>query len=70
MTKLCSKSDEDKEENIKLLHDEMDYRNIARYVACDCDYTGWVGCVFSTEEEEETDTMKIMFLHHNGPSPS
>jgi hypothetical protein len=67
-TKICSKSDKYKEENINLLHDELDYGNIARYVACDYECTWWVGCVFSTEEE--TDTMKIMFQHHNGPSPS
>jgi hypothetical protein len=47
----------------------MDYGNIARYVACDYDCAWWVGCVSSTEEEE-TDTMKTIFLHHNGPSPS
>jgi hypothetical protein len=51
-TDTCSKSDKYKEENITLLHDEMDYGNIARFVGCDYDCTCWVGCVFSTEEEE------------------
>jgi hypothetical protein len=48
------------------LHD-MDYEESTDSVVCNCDHKEWFECGLITEE---TDTVKIMFLHPNGPSPS
>jgi hypothetical protein len=42
----------------------MDYENITVFIA-DYDCKWWVWSVLCTEEE--TDRLKIMFLHPNGP---
>jgi hypothetical protein len=58
-TKIYSKSDKYKEENITSVLDEMDDKNITGFAACDYDCKWWVGYVLSTEEEK--DTVKTMF---------
>ena len=66
ITKVYSNSEMYQEENISL-NDELDYTNIAGFVACNDDNKWWIGCVLSVEE---TDRVKIMLLHPSGPSPS
>lgn len=44
----------------------MFYWSITGFVACGCDCKWWDGCGLSTEEE--SGTVKIIFLHPNGLS--
>jgi hypothetical protein len=56
------------EESVTLENDEEDYKNISGFVACNYDCKWWIWCVLKAEEE--TETVKIMFVHPNVPSVS
>jgi hypothetical protein len=61
--------------NYNISSDKMVYNNITGFVAYDYGYKRWVGlcvcvCVCVWHPEEETQTVKITFIHTNGALPS
>jgi hypothetical protein len=53
---------------ISMLKDMIELKDITGFVTCMYDNFWWLGCVLSVSEE--SNDMKISFLHPHGPSAS